>query len=149
MSARSFLNYVILCLPLQGMGFNPNSPQGLNGPNNQNVPQVQNMSHAMPNKAFPSGMYWNVILFRNCDLNSRVVLFGHNFSVFADFSHQNNASSNNQPDSNDKNSDHNELPPLPPGPPPPLSGHNYAVPAPPGTSPLGPQFYGQTNNSKY
>ncbi|XP_023701992.1 leukocyte receptor cluster member 8 homolog isoform X2 [Cryptotermes secundus] len=101
-----------------GMGFNPNSPQGLNGPNNQNVPQVQSMNHAMPNKAFPS-----------------------------DFNHQNNACSNNQPDPNDKNSDCNELPPLPPGPPPPLSGHNYAVPTPPGTSPLRPQFYGQTNNT--
>lgn len=145
----SFLN-VVLCLPLQGMGFTPNSAQGPNGPNNQNVPQMHSMNQAIPNRPFQSGMYWNVILFRNCDLDFGVVHFGHNFSVFADFSHQNNVSSNSQPASNDNNpGDHNELPPLPPGPPPPLSGHSYATPAPPGTSVIRPPFYGQTNNSKY
>lgn len=72
--------------------------------------------------------------------------------MFADFGQQNSAISNNPPDSNDKKlGDRNDLPPLPPGPPPPppLSGHNYSTPVPPGTSLLRPQFYGQTNNSKY
>lgn len=65
--------------------------------------------------------------------NFGVVLFDHNFCVFADLSHQNNVSSNNQPDSNDNNpGDRNELPPLPPG-----------------TSVIRPPFYGQSNNRKY
>ena len=40
---------------MQGMGFNPNSPQGSNGPNNQNMPQMQGMNHNMQNKSFSSG----------------------------------------------------------------------------------------------
>jgi len=79
-----------------------------------------------------------------------VLLFCNNFCVFTDFGQQNNVSPNNQPDSSEKKpGDQNELPPLPPGPPPPLSGHSCPPPAPPGTSPLRVQFYGQTNNSKY
>lgn len=102
-----------------GMGFNPNSPQGPSGPHNQNVPHMQGMNHVMSSKSFLS-----------------------------DFGQQNNASPNNQPVSSEKKpGDQNELPPLPPGPPPPLSGHNYPPPAPPGTSPLRVQFYGQTNNT--
>jgi len=47
---------VIMCLPLQGMGFNPNSPQAPSGPHNQNIPHMQGMNHVMSSKSFPSGM---------------------------------------------------------------------------------------------
>jgi hypothetical protein len=132
------------------MGYNPNGPQGPNGPHNQNVPQMQGMNHAMSNKSFQSGMYYNLFLLRSCDLVQELyVLFCYNISLLTDFGQQNSANSNNPPESNDKNSgDRNELPPLPPGPPPPISGHSYSTPVPHGTSPLRPQFYGQTNNSK-
>jgi hypothetical protein len=51
---KPFVCDAMMCLPLQGMGFNPNSPQGPNGP--QNVPHMQNMNHVMSGKSFPSGM---------------------------------------------------------------------------------------------
>jgi hypothetical protein len=56
LSQKPFACDVIMYLPLQGMGFNPNNPQAPSGPHNQNIPHMQGMNHVMSSKSFSFGM---------------------------------------------------------------------------------------------